>query len=101
MSDATSTREARWRIGPLEDLIWADLDDAYVVYHRPSGKTHFLNDATAELLAQILATPQTARSAGEELASREGATGDDAFFTAVAESLVRLEYLGLIERCDA
>ena len=101
MRDATSTEEAHWRAGPQHDLVWAELGDAYAVYHRPSGKTHFLNSATAELLARVLTTPHDAHAAGEALASLQAAAGDSEFFAAVAESLARLEYLGLIERCEA
>jgi PqqD family protein of HPr-rel-A system len=100
MSDTTAG-ETRWRTGPSHDLAWAELGDAYVVYHRPSGRTHFLNSATADLLQHVLAEPRTARTAAEELAARENSVGDAAFFSAVAESLTHLEHLGLIQRCES
>jgi PqqD family protein of HPr-rel-A system len=98
MNATTGVGEMRWRARPSHDLIWSDFGDTYVVYHRPSGKTHFLNAATAELLEQVLAEPRSARAAAEELAAREGAVGDAAFFSAVAQSLLHLEHLGLVER---
>jgi PqqD family protein of HPr-rel-A system len=100
MGNTTAGAEARWRAGPAEGLVWADLGSAYVVYHRPSGRTHFLNSATADLLQHVLVEPRSARAAAEELAAREGADGDAAFFAAVADSLLHLEHLGLVERCD-
>jgi PqqD family protein of HPr-rel-A system len=100
MTDTTAVAENRWRAGPSHALAWSELGGAYAVYHRPSGVTHFLNSATADLLKHVLAEPRTAHVAAEELASREGAIGDSAFFAAVAENLARLEHLGLIERCD-
>src|SRR5687768_489363 len=98
MSETTAEPAARWRAGQPDDLVWSRMDDAFIVYHRPSGKTHFLNAATADLLAQVLATPRTARSAADELAAREDAAVDSDFIRAVAESLVQLEHLGLIGR---
>jgi PqqD family protein of HPr-rel-A system len=100
MSDRTAGGDTRWRARPAHELVWSDLGGAYVVYHRPSGRTHFLNGATADLLQYVLAEPRTARAAGEELAAREGAAVEAGFFAAVTESLARLEHLGLIERCE-
>ena len=100
MGNTTAGAQARWRAGPAESLVWAEVGATYVVYHRPSGRTHFLNSATADLLGHVLIEPRSARAAAEELAAREGAVGDAAFFAAVAESLSHLEHLGLVERCD-
>ena len=96
----TAGGKTHWRAGPADDLVWSELGDDYVVYHRPSGRTHFLNSATADLLGHVLAEPRTAAAAADELAAREGAPGSSAFVAAVAESLSRLEHLGLIERCE-
>jgi PqqD family protein of HPr-rel-A system len=74
--------------------------DTYVAYHRPSGKTHFLNGVMAELLGSVLVTERTADSVAEELAARQGAAVDPDFRAAVADSLAQLDYLGLIERCE-
>lgn len=98
MTDGPSGGHPLWCAGRAQDLVWAQLGDDYVVYHQPSGKTHFLNSATAVLLKHVLIQPKGAVAAAEDLAAREGAAGDDAFFAVVAESLVRLEHLGLVER---
>jgi PqqD family protein of HPr-rel-A system len=100
MSETTAERAALWRAGDADDLVWTRMDDAFIVYHRPSGKTHFLNAATADLLAHVLTTPRTARSAADELAAREDAAVDSNFISVVAESLFHLEHLGLIGRCE-
>lgn len=93
--------EPRWRSGPPQDLAWAELGDDYVLYHRPSGKTHLLNAASAALLRQVLLEPKDARSAARELADREGAEGHADFVDAVTAALAQLEHLGLIERHHA
>ena len=97
MTELDSSHEPAWRAGPAQDLVWADFGDDSIVYHRPSGKTHFLNGATALLLKTVLLEPKTARIAAEELAAREQAVGDAEFFATVAASLERLAHLGLVE----
>jgi PqqD family protein of HPr-rel-A system len=98
MTDADAGRERLWRAGRADDLVWAEFGDDYVVYHRPSGKTHFFNTATATLIRVVLTEPKNATAAAEALAEHEEAAGDEAFFAAVAESLAHLEHLGLVER---
>jgi len=100
MSDAGIAGEARWRAGPAHELAWSAFGADYVVYHRPSGRTHFLNAATADLIENVLVEPRTVEGAALELAAREGAPSDAEFVAAVAESLARLEHLGLILRCE-
>jgi PqqD family protein of HPr-rel-A system len=101
MSESTEAEETRWRSRPADELAWSELGDAYVVYHRPSGRTHFFNTATADLLGHVLAVPRTARSAADELATREGAAADAAFVAVIMDSLAHLAHLGLIERCES
>jgi len=98
MTDPDPGSETEWRAGPPQDLVWAELGDDYVVYHRPSGRTHFLNSATVALLREVLVGPRNARAAAEELAAREAAAVDAEFFAAVAVSLQHLEHLGLVDR---
>jgi len=99
MSETAAVGETRWRAGPAHELVWSEFGGAYVVYHRLSGRTHFLNAATADLLENVLAEPRSAATAAAELAAHEGAPSSAEFVAAVAKSLSHLEYLGLIERC--
>jgi PqqD family protein of HPr-rel-A system len=89
---------ARWRARPEHELVWARFDDEYVAYHRPSGKTHYLNAAAATLLTKVLAEPKSAAAAADDLAVAQDAPGDGAFFGEVADLLQHLEHLGLVER---
>ena len=78
--------------------------DSYAVFHRPSGKTHFLNAAGYRLITEILERPGDTASIAAELAVAV------AVAVAVAEEpsplnvdevhamLVRFEYLGLVDR---
>jgi PqqD family protein of HPr-rel-A system len=100
MSDSEADLHIRWQSGPAEQFAWSKLDDdAYAVYHRPSGKTHVMNAASVDLLTHVLTLPRSARAAAEELAAREGSVAEPEFFATIAESLRYLEHLGLIERC--
>jgi PqqD family protein of HPr-rel-A system len=100
MTDQHGARETEWCARRAEDLVWAEFGEDYVVYHRPSGKTHFLNSASVALLREVLASPRNASSAAEELAARESAPVDAEFVAAVLESLAHLEHLGLVDRVD-
>jgi PqqD family protein of HPr-rel-A system len=88
----------RWVAAPAADLRWCSWDGACAVYHRPSGKTHFVNDATRRLLEDVLATPLTATDVPGRLAREQGVEETEEFRTHVWGLLVRLEELALIER---
>jgi PqqD family protein of HPr-rel-A system len=69
-----------------------------VLYHRGSGKTHFLNAASKHLLRDVLTAPKTAAEAAEALARREGVAAEPALVAVVIETLEQLDHLGLIDR---
>ena len=86
-----------WRSN-ADDCIWAIFDDACVVFHRPSGKTHFLNAAGHRLLTEILDQPERTVAIAHKLAiSGSGETGAEDM-EEVHTMLVRFEYLGLVDR---
>lgn len=89
----------RWRAAPLADLLWGDCGDSFAVYHRPSGKTHFVNLATAFLLRDALVEPATAEYAAAALAKAAGADRAGSP-PPVVELLQHLETQGLVERLD-
>jgi PqqD family protein of HPr-rel-A system len=78
--------------------LWADWDELSVIYHRPSGKTHFINATTAFLLEQGLDEPVTVESAAQAVAQARGSVVDEELRDDVGDTLLRLEELGLIER---
>jgi PqqD family protein of HPr-rel-A system len=87
-----------WRAGRADELVWAQFGTDFVLYHRRSGKTHFLNAATAVLLKEVLIQPKSSLEAAQELADRQTAVASQDFLAAVQHSLEHLEYLGLVER---
>lgn len=78
---------------------WLDHGGGYVLYHRLSGKTHFVNPATHMLLTHVFATPADRATAARALADQEGAAADAAFVDQVAGLVDRLEEMGLLRRC--
>jgi PqqD family protein of HPr-rel-A system len=91
-----TTAAPQWRAAPRQQLTWADLEGEFAVYHRPSGKTHFLNAASAQLIQEVLVAPRTARSAAASLAGGEAQRD---YVELVTGLLLRLEELGLVARC--
>jgi PqqD family protein of HPr-rel-A system len=67
MSDSSPSASGpapqRWLAVPASQLHWAEWSDEYALFHLPSGKTHFVNAATAQLLKTILASPRTVEEA--------------------------------------
>ena len=78
-------------------FVWAQYESGHVVYHRPSGHTHFLNEGCALLLRECLLEPRDAVEAALALAALQGAEPDPQFLRHVSELLSHLERVGLIE----
>ena len=86
-----------WRSNAA-DCLWASYDDQYVVYHRPSGKTHFLNAAGYRLLTEILTSACQTATIAAQLAGSDAGKSGPLNAAEVHEMLVRFEYLGLVDR---
>ncbi len=85
-----------WTTTNPDDLVWAEWDDTYVAYHRPSGRTHFLNRASYELLTDYLRTPREAARLAEQFDL--DIDGNPADREELDGFLERFEELGLIRR---
>ena len=86
----------KWRSCPPDECIWLPLDDEFVVYHRPSGKTHFLNAASELLLNDVLVEPQDFDSVLEALGAQVPEQDAPAYSEGMMDMLRRLEDLGLV-----
>jgi len=87
----------RWRVPPGAPFAWAHSDSGHVLYHRPSGQTHFLNEGGALLLHECLLEPRDAHQAAQALAELQGAEPDPQFLRHVEDLLEHLEAVGLVE----
>lgn len=90
-----------WRAVPGVELHFAQWGEDVVLFHAPSGLTHFVNVATAILLREVLAGPRSLDAAARDLAAAENAQVDEHFVAQVAELIQRLEALGLVKRIAA
>ena len=88
----------KWRSQTPEDIMWVVYDDDFIAYHRPSGKTHFLNAASYLLVCEILNEPMDFEDIAKEFASNDIDGDPDGYLEEMTSLLDRLEALGLIER---
>lgn len=96
----TGTRDfinARWRTADSVNLAWVHWDDGAAVFHRPSGKTHFLNPASVRLLALLDERERSALQAASDLAALEGVQQSREYTEQVENTLYRLGQLGLAQ----
>jgi PqqD family protein of HPr-rel-A system len=89
-----------WKVVAQSQLCWAEWGDS-VLYHRPSGKTHFLNTASTLLLSRLLLEPKTLDAITEAIAPLRAdpdPTEHADLQDYVEDLLLRFEELGLVER---
>nr|PZN76254.1 MAG: hypothetical protein DIU56_14660 [Pseudomonadota bacterium] len=94
----SETETPRWIAADGADLRWSAWNGNYVLYHRPSGKTHFLNDSSWILLNEVLREPRSLTEIAASLAGMRGVPPEDELRSYVAELMMRLEEIGLVER---
>jgi len=92
------TNSPKWRRQSPDDIEWVVFDDEFVAYHRPSGKTHFLNAASHLLICDILSERKDFADIAEEFASSDTDEHPKDYFDEMLSLLDRLESLGLVER---
>jgi PqqD family protein of HPr-rel-A system len=79
----------------------AQWDDQVVVFHRPSGLTHFINASMGQLLAELSAGPCPTELLVDQFIGGPDSYGQSEVRDHVLSLLFRLEELGLIERVVA
>lgn len=85
----------RWIAADPSDLLWVRFaDGGAALYHRPSGRTHFLNPTSVVLIERLNEKAATA----EELAAGLAGQGDVRFAADVASVIDRFEQVGLVRR---
>jgi len=91
-----------WCAVDPESMVWANWGEGQVVYHRPSGRTHFLNDVSRRLIVDVLPAPGgPGRDAGSVAAALDIPADDldvEEMVEEIHDLLMHLEALGLVER---
>lgn len=72
------------------------LDDLSVIYHRPSGLTHIVDQPVPEILAILRQMPSTAETLLASLARDHDIVADGEAVGAIAARLDELRSLGLV-----
>jgi PqqD family protein of HPr-rel-A system len=93
---AADSDALQWRIIRPDALIWRCWDGDYVIFNALSGMTHTLDVTAGAVFELALQGPATADELRARLAAFVGADAPGALH-AVAETLARLEQLGLAE----
>jgi len=88
----------KWRSRSSSQIVWAIFDQDYVAFHRPSGKTHFLNEASYLLISEILAEPQSLDTIVREFVSGEDEANPAPYASQMRAMLDHLEDFGLVDR---
>ena len=88
----------KWRRGSSDDIVWSDFGDGFAAFHRPSGKTHLLNEASYRLLTVLMVEPRELATIIAEFEPGLGITSPDDYTERMSQMLRRLEQFGLIER---
>lgn|GEM_PF-1373343 len=94
----SSPKARSWLAASSQDLLWFETKGSFVLFHRPSGKTHFVNGQMAELLRTVLAVPRSAAEAARCLLAQQGLPDDEALGleSYVEQLILQLDELGLV-----
>lgn len=93
-----SSTPVRWIADSPDNLLWARVGEDYVAYHRPSGTTHLLNDASHRLLCEILTRPRDFPSIVREAVEVPDGEAAERYAAEMRDLLDHLERLGMVER---
>jgi PqqD family protein of HPr-rel-A system len=80
------------------EFSWEEWDQRFVLFHRASQKTHYLNQTSAIVLQCLVESPHTADALADTLAQESGEPLSDELRSNIAGLLQRLETQGLAMR---
>jgi PqqD family protein of HPr-rel-A system len=98
LTSSTSLSSIRWKSNAPDSCVWFDTGDGVVVYHRPSGKTHLLNEPSVRLLTDLSSVSRDLQAIAADFEPAENGPSKDVYLENLAQMLRRLEQFGLIER---
>jgi PqqD family protein of HPr-rel-A system len=94
----TSFSSIRWRSTATTSCEWFNFGDGAVVYHRPSGKTHLLNEPSVRLLTNLSAESRDLQAIAADFEPAENGPAKSEYLDSLIQMLRRLEQFGLLER---
>lgn len=87
-----------WRSVSADEIVYANWQGEWVVYHRPSGKTHLLNESSVRLIRDLLVQPTRASELVPAFLPATDPPPDAEIQRQFVALLERLEHLGLVRR---
>lgn len=98
MNPDTVSQATLWRRRSADECAWAEFEDGCVLYHRPSGKTHVMNDASVALVSELLSEPTSLADIVGVFRADAAAGREEELVDSMVTLLLRLEDFGLVER---
>ncbi|MEX2216151.1 MAG: HPr-rel-A system PqqD family peptide chaperone [Phycisphaeraceae bacterium] len=92
-----SSAADKWTVRPQADLRWRCWDGEYVVFHPPSGDTHFLNPIAGEVLRYLEHRAGGVVELSHHLSDTFELPADEDLANQVRHCLAQFRELGLIE----
>lgn len=88
----------RWTRCAEDEVEILECGEDFVAYHRPSGKTHLLNESSYRLITVVLDGQPTFNEIADQCVSHEDAPDSLELLDHLVIMLENLEKLGLVER---
>lgn len=88
---------AKWTVSSCP-LMWTQCGEEYIVFHRASGETHYLNDLSALILRLLEREPDTTHGIHQELIDMLGVSPGVEVEQQIDSLLARFEQLGVVGR---
>jgi PqqD family protein of HPr-rel-A system len=82
------------------DFCWEEWEERYVLFHRSSQKTHYLNQTSALVLQHLIESPHSVETLADSLAEESGEPTSDELRSNISRLLRRLETQGLAMRAQ-
>lgn len=98
MSNVTGQSEVKWCATAPDDIVWTGWNDEWVAFHRPSGRTHFLNAASKRLISEILLEPLDLPGILDEFGRVQDRNQQQLQSEEMFSMLERFDHLGLIDK---
>lgn len=86
-----------WSINPVCRLHWRCWGESYILFNETSCQTHYLNHIAVEILQLLAQAILTEEQLSHKIAEKHGFQLDDEMRNYIAETMISMDELGLIE----
>ncbi len=93
-------RESSWRVVEGQTLKWRCWSGDYAVFNPLSGQTHFLDIVTGKIVVLLISGSHSIVEMRASISKFLDLPNDDKLAATIADILMRLEDVGLVEHLD-